>query len=278
MEPVIMRQHRFWALLTAATAVALTYLFATAPAPLEGAPAARPTLSTAEALTLLAHENDVTRTLFTKAIVGQGKPQGLKFSEHWADPMVIAGPLPALFLRGVAAHLAKSDVPLGLFLGSDFPIEASNKFKGRQAEEFAAMRESPAPRIFQDDASGDLIGMFPDYASAPACVNCHNDHKGSAKHDWALNDLMGATTWSYPKDSVTTDEFLSMLRAYREGVAAVWTAYLAKVDQIPAENRPRVGSDWPADGFFLPNLATLRDSLDQLAAPTLIQGVTRLAS
>lgn len=273
-----MRTNRFWAFLVALTAVALTYLFATAPTPLEGATAAKPTLSTEEALTLLAHENDVTRTLFTKAIVGQGKPQGLKFSEHWADPVVIAGPLPALFLRGVAAHLAESEVPLGLFLGSDFPIEASNEFKGRQAEEFAAMRRDPAPRIFTDEASGELIGMFPDYASAPACVSCHNDHKASAKHDWALNDLMGATTWSYPKDSVTTDEFLDMLRAYREGVAAVWTAYLAKVDQIPADNRPRVGSHWPSHGFFLPNLATLRDSLDQLAAPTLLKGVARLES
>lgn len=271
-----MHPNRFWALLAAATAVALTYLFATAPAPLDAGTAAAPTLSTADALTLLAHENDVTRTLFTKAIVGAGKPQGLQFSEHWTDPDVVAGPLPALFLRGVAAHLARTEVPLGLFLGSDFPIEASNAFKGRQAEEFAAMRRDPAPRIFTDDASGQLIGMFPDYASAPACVSCHNEHEQSAKHDWQLHDLMGATTWSYPRDSVTTDEFLDMLRAYREGVAAVWTAYLAEVDQIPAASRPTVGDHWPADGLFLPNLASLRDSLDQLAAPALLQGLARL--
>ena len=272
-----MKAIRFWAILGVAGAVVLTYLFATAPAPLTSEASAKPVLSTADALTLLAHENDVTRTLFTKAIVGAGKPQGLKFSERWADPDVVAGPLPALFLRGVASHLASSEVPLGLFLGSDHPIESSNRFQGRQAEEFQAMRTKPAPRIFTDEASGDVIGMFPDFASAPACVSCHNEHERSAKTDWALNDLMGATTWSYPKDSVTTDEFLAMLKAYRAGVAEVWTAYLAEVDQIPTDTRPTVGARWPSHGFALPDLTTLQDSIDELASPRVLDRLVAAA-
>jgi hypothetical protein len=269
---------KFWATFGLVGALLSIYLFATAPIPLESTGESHPTLSTAEAFELLAHENDVTRTLFTKAIVGAGKQQGLLFSEHWADPEIHAGPLPALFLRGVAAHLAASPVPLGLFLGSDQPIESSNRFQGRQAEEFEAMRKDPQPRIFLDEESGSTIGMFPDFASAPACVSCHNDHERSAKHNWVLNDLMGATTWSYPSDSVTTDEFLGMLKAYRAGVAEVWTAYLAKVDVMDGVPRPGVGEAWPKQGLFLPDLMTFQDSILHLAAPALVNELVKKSS
>ena len=55
--------------------------------------------SVAEVLEMVAKENDVTRTLYTKAIVGKGKKQGMKFDEDWRKDDVEAGPLPALFLR-----------------------------------------------------------------------------------------------------------------------------------------------------------------------------------
>lgn len=265
------RAARFWGLLVASALVLLGYLFFTAPEPLVSASPERHTLSTPEALTLLAHENDVTRTLFTKAIVGAGKPKGLAFSEHWTDPDVIAGPLPALFLRGVAAHLAASEVPLGLYLGSDFPIESSNRFQGRQAEEFAAMRRDPAPRHFTDPTSGEVIGMYPDWASAAACVSCHNEHECTSKTDWVLGDLMGATTWSYPEDSVTTDEFIDMLEAYRAGVSEVWSAYLGEIASLPDSARPPVGPTWPAQAQWgLPDARTFQDSIMQLSAPALL--------
>ena len=58
--------------------------------------------SVEEVLEMVAKENDVTRTLYTKAIVGKGKKQGMKFDEDWRKDDVEAGPLPALFLRGVS--------------------------------------------------------------------------------------------------------------------------------------------------------------------------------
>ncbi|MGB1074929.1 MAG: c-type heme family protein [Flavobacteriales bacterium] len=261
----------FWLVLLCLTAILLTYLFATAPEPLVQQEAKVHVMSTEEALTLLAHENDVTRTLFTKAIVGAGKPRGLAFSEHWTDPDVIAGPLPALFLRGVASHLAVSEVPLGLYLGSDFPIESSNLFCGQQADEFAAMRKNPKPRHFRTNQSGEIIGMYPDWATDGACVSCHNEHERTSKTDWQLGDLMGATTWSYPKDSVSTDEFLAMLFAYRAGVAKVWQSYLREFDGLPLESQPTIGRDWPSAGHLsLPDLKTWQDSILSLSAPTVL--------
>lgn len=261
----ISRPVRFWTFSVIGGAALLVYLFATAPAALDSGAVERKTISTAEALTMLAHENDVTRTLFTKGIVGKAKPQGLAFDEDWADEDVIAGPLPALFLRGVADQISASEVPLRLFLGSDFPIEQSNQFEGRQAEEFKAMRRDTLPRHFMDEVTGEHVSMFPDMASAGPCVSCHNEHARTRKSDWALGDIMGATTWAYPSDSVTTDEFLAMMNAYREGVAVVWSQYLGELDQLDADERPEIGTTWPSEGRFIPDHAALRDSIDRLA-------------
>ena len=264
------RPIRFWTIVVLGAAVLLTYLFATAPVPLETVSQERMTMSTEEALTLLAHENDVTRTLSTKAIVGKGKAHGLTFREDWAETNVIAGPLPALFLRGVAQHLTESEIPLNLFLGSDHPIEQANLLEGRQAEEFAAMRLDTLPKHFLDDGSGYHVSMFPDYAGAAPCVSCHNAHEKSPKSDWALGDIMGATTWAYPSDSVTTDEFMAMLEAYRAGVSFVWSNYLQELDQMEPQAKPDIGAKWPSSGPFIPDHATLRDSLDRLSGPRIL--------
>lgn len=33
--------------------------------------------------------------------------------------------------------------------------------------------------------------IYPDRAVSRACVNCHNSHKESPKHDFKMNDVMG---------------------------------------------------------------------------------------
>ena len=270
------RPFKFWIIIGMSFSLMLAYLLATAPEPLVGSEEVNFAMSTEEALTLLAHENDVTRTLYTRAIVGKGKEHGLQFSEDWQHQEVIAGPLPALFLRGVADYLTSSDVPLGLYLGSDFPIESSNRFQGKQAEEFKKMRADGKPKIFRDEVLGETIGMYPDLATAKACVSCHNDHENTTKSDWVLGDLMGATTWSYPGDSVTTDEFLSMLLAYRSGVAEVWESYLKEVEQLEEEERPEVGEKWPSTGFNLPNASVFQDSVASQSSPYLVNELTKL--
>ena len=264
------RPARFWTLSILAGAAVITYLFATAPKPLSDSEGAKPSMSTQEAFKLMALENDHTRTLFTQAIVGQGKKQGLVFDENWADDDIHAGPLPALFLRGVALALSESEVPLRLFLGSDFPIESNNLLKGHQAEAFLAMKASRQAQHFRDAESGEFVSMFPDYASAAACVSCHNEHINSPKTDWALGDMMGATTWAYPSDSITSDEFIAMLKTYREGVAVVWDKYLDELQHLDEDKQPEIGHQWPEEGLFIPNKRTLRDSIDKLVGPELL--------
>src|SRR5262245_40409795 len=119
-------------------AVAAIYLFATRPAPLADGQTAGRTVPIERVFRILAAENDAARALWTAEMVGAGSKVGLKFHEKWRDADVQAGPLPALFLRESATAVQKSKVPVGLFLGSDYPISQSKRFSGVQAGPFQA--------------------------------------------------------------------------------------------------------------------------------------------
>lgn len=221
----------------------------------------------ADIMTLVAEENDITRTLYTKGIVGAGKKQGLKFDEDWQDDDVEAGPLPALFLRGVSSSIRKSDVPLGLYLGSDFPINASNKFQGKQADLFIKIKEDQKPQHFYEEDQKLYTSMFADLAVAAPCVNCHNDHKSTTKTDWKLGDVMGATTWQYPSDSLSYKEAIGVINAYRNGTKDVYNAYLKEIAAFKIDStKPAIGRIWPSKGFYLPTAEVFIDSVRKLAS------------
>ncbi|WP_298312773.1 DUF3365 domain-containing protein [uncultured Aquimarina sp.] len=224
-------------------------------------------LAVADVLTLVAEENDITRTLYTKGIVGAGKKQGLKFDEDWQDDEVEAGPLPALFLRGISSDIRKNDVPLGLYLGSDFPINASNKFQGKQAELFAKIKTDQKPQHFYEEDQKLYTSMFADLAVAAPCVNCHNDHKSTTKTDWKLGDVMGATTWQYPSDSLSYKEAIGVINAYRNGTKAIYNAYLEEIAAFKNDStKPQIGNKWPSKGFYLPTAEVFIDSVRKLAS------------
>ncbi|KAA1248158.1 DUF3365 domain-containing protein [Aquimarina sp. RZ0] len=221
----------------------------------------------AEILTLIAEENDITRTLYTKGIVGAGKKQGLKFDEDWQDDDVEAGPLPALFLRGISSDIRKSDIPLGLYLGSDFPINASNKFQGKQAALFKKIKATQEPQHFFEEDQKLYTSMFADLAVAAPCVNCHNDHENTTKTDWKLGDVMGATTWQYPSDSLSYKEAIGVINAYRNGTKAIYNAYLKEISEFKIDStKPTIGNKWPSKGFYLPTAETFVDSVRKLTS------------
>ncbi len=227
------------------------YLFAQRPTPLVDSESAGRVIPVEKMFRIVAAENNAARELYTKNIVGYGMKVGLGFSEKWREADVAAGPLPALFLREAATSIQKSRIPLGLFLGSDFPIARSNNFGSAQAERFKMMRASSKPQFFYSPDIKLQVAMFADLAVAPGCVTCHNEHPKSPKVDWKLGDIMGATTWSYPKDKVTLEEMVQIISAYRGGVVDAYEAYLAKAAKF--SKPPEVGDRWPEDGYFLPS-------------------------
>lgn len=249
-------------LIVAVLAVLGIYLFATAPADLEGDRSGGRTVPVETLFRLLNAENASIRKLYTAEIVTPGLKNGLKYREDWKDKDVHAGPLPALVLRETANRLQQRVPDLSLFLGSTFPIEASNKFKGAQLGYFEKIDKNREPQFFLDDSTGRYTAMFADIAGAPACVKCHNEHPKSPRKDWKLDDVMGATTWSFPRKEVSTDELVTILAAYRTAALDTYSAYLKKTESFAVAERPQIGTQWPQDGLYLPDIDTFRASVE----------------
>lgn len=228
------------------------YLFVSAPPPLaERTETAERTVPVEQMFDLIAAENAAARTLYTAQIVGPGLKAGLSFNESWKDEAMEAGPLPALFLREVSSRLARGRTDIGLFLGSEFPIASVNRFSGDQLAIHGRVKETGKPQYGKDAATGMYVAMYPDFATAPPCVSCHNAHPDSPKTDWVLNDMMGATTWLYPHSRVSVETAISAVASLRAAERATYEDFLAKT-QTYQTKRPEIGEKWPVDGLFLP--------------------------
>jgi adenylate cyclase len=238
------------------------YLSVTAPPPLPETAATAPKGATVDALRMFQTLNAVnaqTRKLYTERIVGAGGLAGLQFGEDWKKEGVEAGPLPALFLRLVAEKLQQKKPVLGLFLGSDKPINPSNLFTGQQAAEFAEIRATGKPRFFSMP-DGSRVAMFPDIAAATPCITCHNKHKSTPKKDWKLNDIMGAVTWVHQADAISMDEYRLLLGNLYAAIEESYSDYLRKVATF--KNPPSIGTEWPAKGKrALPDSKTMMETV-----------------
>jgi len=268
-----MANQRFWIVCLALGALSI-YLFVSAPPPLEEKKAADAAIPVERMFEILKTENDAVRAMWTKDVVGAGKEVGLKFDERWREPNVDAGPLPALFLRETAKSLEKNPIPLSLFLGSDYPVNPANRFEGLQSDKFKALRQTLQPQFFFMPDLQMHVAMFVDVAVVEGCIQCHNKHEQSPKHDWKLNDVMGATTWMYPNASVSMGELLRTLAALRRSFKDAYESYLAKVHKFA--NPPTIGERWPAEGYFLPNSEVFMAEVARRASPRTLAALSTL--
>ena len=221
---------------------------------------------------IVAAENDVARSLYTSKIVGGGQKAGLSFDEDWREADVQAGPLPALFLRESSASIQQDPVPLGLFLGSDFPISNANKFSDVQLEKIEIIRETGDPQFFFEAETELHTAMFKDIAVAAPCVECHNDHPETPKTDWEMGDIMGATTWTYPKEAVTQDELYEIITAVRQGFRDAYDGYIAEIDTF--DNPPAIGEEWPSEEVYaVPSTDVFMARFEELASPGTLQTI-----
>jgi len=247
----------------------IAYLFVTAPPPLPDSTISGTIISVNEMFKILNAENQAVRTKWTKT-VSDGKKAGLKFNENWRQEGEDAGPLPALFLRETGNTLVQAPTLLRLFLGSDFPIVAANLLKGAQRKMLDEIRATKKPQFFYDESTKNYIAMFPDYAVSMGCVDCHNKHPNSSKTDWHLNDIMGATTWSFPKEFVSTEDVLKNISYLRSGFTTAYASYLKKVETF--KQKPEIGAKWPDAGFFMPNLEVFAETYEKTNSnPSLVE-------
>jgi adenylate cyclase len=250
--------------------LAALYLFVSAPPELPDGAAAGRMIPAESALALLDAENAAIRAMYTREIVGEGSKRGLAFREDWKKDEIAAGPLPALLLRETSNRLQLKAPELGLFLGSDFPLVKANLFTGPQAAYFREVKKTLKPKFYYDEAQSRTTAMFPDRASAQACVSCHNEHPNAPKTDWTLNEPMGATTWSYAGRQVSSDTMLRLIQQLRASSVEAYASYLQKAGKFPPQARPVIGDKWPRDGLYLPDAETFRAAVEsQNSARTL---------
>jgi|SRR6185503_7900713 len=251
------------------------YLFVSAPPPLpEASAAGGKRVTPHEVLEICAAENAAVRELYAKEIVDAGQKVGLRFDEKWEQLKFDAGPLPALFLRLTSKSLAQSSVKLGLFLGSDNPVNKSNRFFGPQADALQEMRRDGEPRGFFMNDVKLYTAMFPDFAVAAACVDCHNRHPDSPKRNWELGDLMGATTWTFPSNSVSVSEMLEVIAALRNGFRDAYVRYIEKAKTFSSP--PEVGNKWPSQCYCLPTPEAFMQAAERrISKPTLDRLLSR---
>lgn len=269
-----MANRKFW-IICLALGVLSIYLFVSAPPPLTEKTAADAVIPVEQMFEILKAENDVVRAMWTQEMVSAGKRVGLKFDERWRDADVEAGPLPSLFLRETAKSLEKNPTPLSLFLGSDYPINSANRFEGLQMEKFQVVKHTLKPQFFFSPDIQMQVAMFADIAVVEGCIECHNKHEQSPKHDWKLNDVMGAITWMYPSGSVSMDELLQTLTALHQGFKDAYEAYLEKVRTFA--NPPAIGERWPTEGYFLPTSEVFMGEIAKRTAPQTLAALSMLA-
>lgn len=228
----------------------IVYLFVTAPPPLEDEKKSGRQLPIEFVLRLANEENKIVRKLYTKEIVQAGKKVGLRFKEEWQKESVIAGMLPAQFLRETARYLEKSPVRLGLYLGSNYPINRVNLIKGLQATKFQQLKENRKDVFFNMPEEQTFVYMSPDIAVIKACVTCHNQHAETPKKNWKINDVMGATTWLYPDKKISVTDALILLAELRNSFRFSYQSFLNEVKQM--SKFYSIGDKWPKDGNFVP--------------------------
>ena len=254
----------------------IVYLFVTAPPPLEDTKKTGAQLPIELVLRLANEENKIMRKLYTKEIVQAGSKVGIKFLEQWQEKSVIAGMLPAQFLRETAMYLEKSPVRLGLYLGSDYPINRVNLLEGVQATKFLELKEKRQDVFFDAAAEQTFIYMSPDVAVVKACVTCHNDHPESPKTDWKMNDVMGATTWLYPEQTISVSDALELLAELRNGFRYAYTSFLNEVKQMPANYL--VGDKWPGEGKYIPSKEVFMQEFSQRASDSTLNEIMHYLS
>ena len=148
-----------------------------------------------------------TRSVYTKDVVGKLQSDGVEVDfapDHLERERVI--PLPATMVHLISDEVNKK----GLYTIDLISPWAINPVQlprtDWERESTAALIEdprSPQSKIEVSRGRTRLLYMASDFASAPACVSCHNAHPESPKRDYDLGDMMGALVVTVP----LTEEF-----------------------------------------------------------------------
>lgn len=144
---------------------------------------------------------DSDRRVYSRDVVDRLERKNIvRASENWMDNNTL--PLPAQFLTNASRMADKYGLGLDFRLISLWPINKKNAVRNKFER---AGLESVSIHPIRPYSSRVEVGkklyfkvVFPDFATTPSCVNCHNNHRKSSKKNFKLNDVMGGVVISFP--------------------------------------------------------------------------------
>jgi uncharacterized protein DUF3365 len=135
------------------------------------------------------------RAVYTKQVVNrlQNELGVIRASEHWKQENAL--PLPAQMFRMGAELATEKQDGLHYALVSLWPINPQNQARTEvEKSGLTFVKEHPDQNYYGNEQLGEdrfFTAVYPDKAIANACVECHNQHRDSPRHDFALGDVMG---------------------------------------------------------------------------------------
>lgn len=148
---------------------------------------------------------EADRTVYAQKVVNrlQDERKIIKATEHWQDENTL--PLPAQMLRMGADHVQKKGTGFSYALLSQWPVNKKNAPKtAAEKEGLQAVASDPKKNFYKQETLGGqrfITAVYPDIAVANACINCHNEHKDSPRHDFKLGDVLGGVVVRIALDS-----------------------------------------------------------------------------
>lgn len=135
------------------------------------------------------------REVYTRHAVERMQMKGVvAVSEKWEERNTL--PLPAQFLLESGRQVGKKGLGVQYRLISFWPINkrnvAANALESIGLGAVVTQPNRPYKGVTKVGDTRYFEAVYADLAVAPHCAGCHNAHPDSPKHDFKLNDVMGA--------------------------------------------------------------------------------------
>jgi len=135
------------------------------------------------------------RATYAREVVDrlQNQDKVLRAGEHFRDEKLL--PLPAQMLRMAAEEIRKQHHDLAVALLSEWPINRQNAaHTDIERAGLRAVVEHPDRPYTGEEVLGKqrfFTAVYADKAVSNACVDCHNKHEDSPRHDFKSGDVLG---------------------------------------------------------------------------------------
>jgi hypothetical protein len=145
---------------------------------------------------------EADRTVYTRKVVNRLTidDKVITASEHWQDDKAL--PLPAQMFRMGAEMVTEKNLGFTYSLLSIWPVNKQNKPKTKiEQEGLKFVADNPEKNFYGEEKLGNTTyytAVYADKAVAPACINCHNQHKDSPRSDFKLGETMGGVVIRIP--------------------------------------------------------------------------------